>query len=211
MNNLKNLIADKKKDISSCLDLFMLDVKKAIEEKNNKIIALNSLPKFKIILFSNIDILIELKNNNKTFKKIINNIIKIKKENKKLKNSILENSEKNIIDTKNMTAFKIIALDLEEKEKLIKKKDDYIKECEYKITKLEENISILNGNNGDLKKEIETLNKKNNDLNNINTLQSRTIETLQNELKSKNEKIDDLKEGFMTILNKYNDILIEEY
>ena len=211
MNNLKNLIADKKKDISSCLDLFMLDVKKAIEEKNNKIIALNSLPKFKIILFSNIDILIELKNNNKTFKKIINNIIKIKKENKKLKNSILENSEKNIIDTKNMTAFKIIALDLEEKEKLIKKKDDYIKECEYKITKLEENISILNSNNGDLKKEIETLNKKNNDLNNINTLQTRTIETLQNELKSKNEKIDDLKEGFMTILNKYNDILIEEY
>lgn len=211
MNNLKNLIADKKKDISSCLDLFMLDVKKAIEEKNNKIIALNSLPKFKIILFSNIDILIELKNNNKTFKKIINNIIKIKKENKKLKNSILENSEKNIIDTKNMTAFKIIALDLEEKEKLIKKKDDYIKECEYKITKLEENISILNGNNEDLKKEIETLNKKNNDLNNINTLQTRTIETLQNELKGKNEKIDDLKEGFMTILNKYNDILIEEY
>lgn len=211
MNNLKNLIADKKKDISSCLDLFMLDVKKAIEEKNNKIIALNSLPKFKIILFSNIDILIELKNNNKTFKKIINNIIKIKKENKKLKNSILENSEKNIIDTKNMTAFKIIALDLEEKEKLIKKKDDYIKECEYKITKLEENISILNSNNGDLKKEIETLNKKNNDLNNINTLQTRTIETLQNELKSKNEKIDDLKEGFMIILNKYNDILIEEY
>ena len=211
MNNLKNLIADKKKDISSCLDLFMLDVKKAIEEKNNKIIALNSLPKFKIILFSNIDILIELKNNNKTFKKIINNIIKIKKENKKLKNSILENSEKNIIDTKNMTAFKIIALDLEENEKLIKKKDDYIKECEYKITKLEENISILNSNNGDLKKEIETLNKKNNDLNNINTLQTRTIETLQNELKSKNEKIDDLKEGFMIILNKYNDILIEEY
>ena len=211
MDNLKNLIIDRKKDISSCLDLFMVDVKKIIEEKNNKIIALNSLPKIKPILFSDIDVLLDLKTYNVTLKKIVKNIIKLKKENKKLKASVLESSEKNIIDTKNMTAFKIIALDLEEKEKLIKNKDDYIKECEYKITKLEENISILSSNNEDLKAEIEILNKKNDDLNSLNSLQTKTIETLKNELKNKSEKIDDLKENFMEILNKYNDILIEEY
>ena len=211
MDSLKNLIIDRKKDISSCLDLFMVDVKKIIEEKNNKIITLNSLPKVKPILFYDIGVLLELKTYNMTLKKIVKNIVKLKKENKKLKTNILENSEKNIIDTKNMAAFKIIALDLEEKEKLIKNKDDYIKECEYKITKLEENISILSSNNEDLKAEIEILNKKNDDLNSLNSLQTKTIETLKNELKNKSEKIDDLKENFMEILNKYNDILIEEY
>ena len=211
MDNIKNLLVNKKDDILSSLDLFMLEVKKVVEEKNNKIVSLSVLQKPKFILFYDINELLELNDSNIMLKKILKNFLKLKKENKKLKKTLIdnENSEKNILDTKNMTAFKILALDLEEKEKLIKDKDEYIEKCEYKIEKLEENITILNTNNDGLKNEITKLNGKIEELNGVNFEQSKIINDLKEKLKIKNDAVDELKEYFMEILNKYNDILIE--
>ena len=211
MDSLKNLLALKKGEISSSLDLFMSEFKRVVEDKNKKIIALTLQSKVKLVKLPDIAVLWELKSNNTILKKNLKKVIKIKKENKKLRNLLKEskNSEKNILDTKNMTAFKVIALDLEEKEKILKKKDDYIGECQNKIEKLELNINALSAANDNLKEEISLLHKKNKDLVTLNSLQSETINSLKATLDSKNRSLEDLKDSFMELLNKYNDILIE--
>ena len=167
--------------------------------------------KCKIVLLYDIESLKDFRKNNKLFKLLIKNILKIKKDNRKLKKAISDNSNKSTINTKDMSAFKLIALELEEKEKMLKESSMALIEKDDKIANLENEIVSLNNNLNKLNEEINVLSLNNKELSRINDLQIKTITKLENDIKDKVNNINELKEYFLKLMEKYNDILVEVY
>ena len=179
--------------------------------KNNLIKNNPKNKKCKIVLLYDIEALKDFKKNNKLFKMFLKNILKLKKDNKKLKKTISNNSNKSTINTKDMSAFKLIALELEEKEKMLKESSIAIMEKDEKITNLENEIIILNTDLNKIEEEISVLTLNNKELSRINDLQLKTITKLETEIKDKVNGISELKESFLKLMEKYNDILVEVY
>lgn len=223
MLEVKTVIEEKNKkikELSSKPRVFVIfDINfLKVTKKNNKLlkkiikqgIKLKSVPK-KPVLFYDINFLKDLKNDNRILKKISKNFIKVENNNKKLKKIISDNSEKNVIETKNMSAFKIIALELEEKEKIIESNNLALSEKDKKIASLENENNTLNYNYNELKKEFDILKASNEDLKKLNDIQIQTIYNLEKDSKNRDKNISELKESFIELLNKYNDILVEVY
>lgn len=209
MDDIKKILLEKKQEINISLDSFMNDVKKNIENKNEKIKETSN--RSRIVLFFDFDSIKEVRKNNKLLKKSLKIILDLKKQNKKLKKTINNNSDKNSINTKDMTAFKLIAIELEEKEKELTKYLETIKEKENTIKILEQNIFDLNNKIDNMEKNIENIKIENQEFSKINEIQTKTINVLELDVKNKNKAIGDLKESFIKLLDKYNDILIEVY
>lgn len=209
MDDIKKILLEKKQEINISLDSFINDVKKNIDNKNKKIQELANKPK--IFIFYDIESLRDCKKNNTLFKLFLKNILKLKKDNKKLKKAISDNSNKSTINTKDMSAFRLIALELEEKEKILKENSISIIEKDEKITTLEKEITLLNNTLNKTKEEINVLTLNNKELNRINDLQLQTITKLENEIKDKVNSVGELKESFLKLMEKYNDILLEVY
>ena len=68
-------------------------------------------------------------------------------------------------------------------------------------------LETSKSNENTLEKKLLNLEHRNQELEDINNYQLSTIKTLTNDLKIKNEKIIELKEYFLQILDSYNDIL----
>lgn len=209
MDDIKKILLEKKQEINISLDSFINDVKKNIDNKNKKIQELANKPK--IFIFYDIESLRDCKKNNTLLKLFLKNILKLKKDNKKLKRAISDNSNKSTINTKDMSAFRLIALELEEKEKILKENSISIIEKDEKITTLENEIILLNNTLNKTKEEINVLTLNNKELNRINDLQLQTITKLENEIKDKVNSVGELKESFLKLMEKYNDILVEVY
>lgn len=209
MDDIKKILLEKKQEINISLDSFINDVKKNIDNKNKKIQELANKPK--IFIFYDIESLRDCKKNNTLLKLFLKNILKLKKDNKKLKRAISDNSNKSTINTKDMSAFRLIALELEEKEKILKENSISIIEKDEKITTLENEITLLNNTLNKTKEEINVLTLNNKELNRINDLQLQTITKLENEIKDKVNSVGELKESFLKLMEKYNDILVEVY
>ncbi len=232
MDSVKNLLFDKKNEINASFDSLLSTVKSIMDRKNKEIFSLKKeieiLTSKKIndnniknkIFISKIifnELLIS-KNNNKLFKKTIkaeikSNKVKIKYNDKinQIKSEYNEklNSNENKINTKDMTAFKIIAMELEEKEKINKDCFTTIDKLKIENKNLKNNIEAFTKENEVLKNKIIILNEKNLNLVNLNKSQLNTIETLTKEMKNKSEKISDLKNYFLEILDNYNNIIQE--
>lgn len=218
MDNFKSLLFNKKNEINNSLEMFLSIVKEIISKKNNEILSLKkNINKIdenkKINVFNkkllkqlikvNIDKLQDNKSNNKYLKKIIKKELKIKNLNKTIKN--IQNQ--GFINPKNMEAFKIVAIELEEKEKIINSNKSIINNLELENKNLNNKINLNIKEFENFRKKIDYLNNENTNLNDYNKLQSNTIETLTKELQNKNSKIKDLKNYFIEILDNYNDII----
>lgn len=211
MDEIQKILRGKKGDISSSLDKLTQVVSEILTQKNNKIYDLQNRIDYlenttaKQITINNTINTNELKEcrvNNILIKKLIKKIILINKQKhtiKKLqtKNNTIDTS----INTKDLSAFKIIALELDEKEKIIK--DNLVL-----INNLTEKSNKYEKENKELNIIIENLKNKADKLEEVNKLQNKTIETITDELSNKNEKVNELKEYFVDIVNDYNDILL---
>ena len=211
MDEIQKILKVKKGDISSSLDRLTQVVSEILTQKNNRIYDLQNRIDYlentttKQITINNTININELKEsrvNNILIKKIIKKILVINKQKhtiKKLqtKNNTIDTS----INTKDLSAFKIIALELDEKEKTIK--DNLVL-----INNLTEKSNKYEKENKELNIIIENLKNKADKLEEVNKLQNKTIETITDELSNKNEKVNELKEYFVDIVNDYNDILL---
>ena len=213
MDEIQKILRGKKGDISSSLDKLTQVVSEILTQKNNKIYDLQNRIDYlenttaKQITINNTINTNELKEcrvNNILIKKLIKKIILINKQKHTIKklqtkqNTTLDTS----INTKDLSAFKIIALELDEKEKIIK--DNLVL-----INNLTEKSNKYEKENRESNIVIENLKNKSDKLEEVNKLQRKTIETITDELNEKKEKINELKECFVDIVNDYNDILLE--
>ena len=212
MDEIQKILRGKKGDISSSLDKLTQVVSEILTQKNNKIYDLQNRIDYlenttaKQITINNTINTNELKEyrvNNILIKKLIKKIILINKQKHTIKklqtkqNTTLDTS----INTKDLSAFKIIALELDEKEKIIK--DNLVL-----INNLTEKSNKYEKENKESNIVIENLKNKSDKLEEVNKLQRKTIETITDELNDKKEKINELKEYFVDIVNDYNDILL---
>ena len=212
MDEIQKILRGKKGDISSSLDKLTQVVSEILTQKNNKIYDLQNRIDYlenttaKQITINNTININELKEcrvNNILIKKLIKKIILINKQKHTIKklqtkqNTTLDTS----INTKDLSAFKIIALELDEKEKIIK--DNLVL-----INNLTEKSNKYEKENKELNIIIENLKNKADKLEEVNKLQNKTIETITDKLSNKNEKVNELKEYFVDIVNDYNDILL---
>lgn len=146
--------------------------------------------------------------NNCFLKKILKKEIIIKKQRKEIMNLKTETSQKSIIDTKDMTAFKLVAIELDEKEKVIKNNIMNINNLEKEIENLNNIISNYERKIEDFELKVKKVEDENIKLQEYNNLQQKTIETITTELNNKKNKIEELRDYYMDILNDYNDILL---
>jgi hypothetical protein len=155
MDDIKKILLSKRGEVSSSLDELASVVKDILKQKNAKILELqseneelktNNTKKTKIKYNISITELLEIKANNRLLKKLFKKEKIIKKQKDKIIKLELENAEKNTIDTKEMTAFKLVAIELDEKEKIIK-----------------QNVLTITN----LNKQVDEQNKENEKLNNI--------------------------------------------
>lgn len=211
MDEIREILKTKKGDISGSLDKLVQSVSDILTQKNNKIYDLQNRVDYlentttKQITINNTININELKEgriNNILIRKIIKKTIVINKQKhtiKKLqtKNNTIDTS----INTKDLSAFKIIALELDEKEKIIKDNLTTINNLTEKFNKYEKE-------NRELNIIVENLKNKADKLEEANKLQNKTIETITDELDDKKDKINELKEYFVDIMNDYNDILL---
>ena len=211
MENIRNLLSTKRKEISDSLDIVINNFKKVINEKNNKISDYKkeiNILKTKTKKTITITDLKEYKINNKLIYKLYKNVLKIKKLKKDII-KIQKNSNEISINAKDMTAFKLVAVELDKKEKIIKENKDTINNLNNKIKELENKIENQLKENNNLNNTINKLKNDNIKLLDTNNLQSKTIETFTIELNNKKNKINELKSCFFDILNDYNDILLK--
>ncbi|MBR2141262.1 MAG: hypothetical protein IJ853_02800 [Rickettsiales bacterium] len=214
MDNIKVLLSSKRQEISNSIDVLVKFFKSVVREKDDKINVLleenKSLrrAKNKVKKTINVGELKADKLNNRLLKKIIKKEIKISKQKNEIKKLQTETTEKNTIDTKNMTAFKVVALELEEKEKIIENNNSDIAMLRGKISELTTNIDDFTKKNEELINTVKILEEKNKKLDEVNNSQLKTIETITAELDDKKNKINVLKTSFIDILNDYNDILL---
>jgi chromosome segregation ATPase len=224
MEEFKNFLLLKKAEVDEVTGGLLSTVSGLIMQKNNKIILLNDkiseLEKKneeqnkaidnnlfkKVIKLSSADLL-KIKVNNKLLKKILKKELKIKNLKKIIIKLQKKNSKTNVINTKEMSAFKLIAIELDDKEKIIKENKIKINNLESEKDNLNKNINLYLSEIDDLKNKILLLDRENKQLTNTNNSQLQTIGTLTEELQNKNKKIMDLKDSFIEILDSYNDIL----
>ncbi|MDR2077366.1 MAG: hypothetical protein LBP39_00160 [Rickettsiales bacterium] len=215
-------MSDQKLEIFKSLDSLAKTAKDIISQKNKKIHVLDAeninlheklnnetkiLKKNSIRLIPTTDELYSIRKNRKLSKALLNKEISLKNLKKNIIEIKKENDSKNIINSREMTAFKIIALELEEKEKIIKDNHILLETMENDKKNLTREKREMEKINSDLASNLEFLKTKNNNLENANITQLKTIETLSKELQSKGEKIVDLKNQFIQLLDNYNDIL----
>ncbi len=219
MEELEEFLSDKRKLIFDSLDRLSKIASDIIIQKNNKILKINNekhildeqiknLEGARIIgKLPSIGELISIRKNNKLFKKLLKKELKIKK----LKSDIIkikeESESKDFIDTREMTAFKVIARELEEKENIVRNNSLTIEKLDREKQSLLQELETSKSNENTLEKKLLNLEHRNQELEDINNYQLSTIKTLTNDLKIKNEKIIELKEYFLQILDSYNDIL----
>ncbi len=219
MEELDEFLSDKRKLIFDSLDRLSKIASDIIIQKNNKILKINNekhildeqiknLEGIRIIgKLPSIGELISIRKNNKLFKKLLKKELKIKK----LKSDIIkikeESESKDFIDTREMTAFKVIARELEEKENIVRNNSLTIEKLDREKQSLLQELETSKSNENTLEKKLLNLEHRNQELEDINNYQLSTIKTLTNDLKIKNEKIIELKEYFLQILDSYNDIL----
>ncbi|MDR2777652.1 MAG: hypothetical protein LBB24_02700 [Rickettsiales bacterium] len=222
IDSLKTLLGDQKSLIISSLNSLSETIRDVLLQKNKKIHLL-SLENGKLqdrftsellLVRKNflniISVLEELqssKNNNRLFKILLKKELGIRNLRKNIREIKREAEGRGTLNSRDMTAFKIIALELEEKERVIKEDKVAIEALENDRKGLvldKKNIERLNSS---MSSDLELLRKKNGDLENINMAQLNTIETLSREMQSKNEKIIELKNQFIQLLDNYNDIL----
>lgn len=219
MEELDEFLSDKRKLIFDSLDRLSKIASDIIIQKNNKILKINNkkhildeqiknLEGARIIgKLPSIGELISIRKNNKLFKKLLKKELKIKK----LKSDIIkikeESESKDFIDTREMTAFKVIARELEEKENIVRNNSLTIEKLDREKQSLLQELETSKSNENTLEKKLLNLEHRNQELEDINNYQLSTIKTLTNDLKIKNEKIIELKEYFLQILDSYNDIL----
>lgn len=219
MEELDEFLSDKRKLIFDSLDRLSKIASDIIIQKNNKILKINNekhildeqiknLEGTRIIgKLPSIGELISIRKNNKLFKKLLKKELKIKK----LKSDIIkikeESESKDFIDTREMTAFKVIARELEEKENIVRNNSLTIEKLDREKQSLLQELETSKSNENTLEKKLLNLEHRNQELEDINNYQLSTIKTLTNDLKIKNEKIIELKEYFLQILDSYNDIL----
>lgn len=218
MEDLDIFLSEQKLIILNSLDKLSKTAANIIVQKNNKIISLNTensllnediKSKFKknIKSITSTKELYLVKENNKLIKKLVRK----EKKNKELKKNILEIQKeienKSFINTKDMTAFKIVALELEEKEKIIGNNKNLISKLENDKKNLLSELEKVKSEKLELENKIGYIENKNKDIENVNNLQINTIETITKELKNKNEKIMELKNYFIEILDNFNDLL----
>ncbi len=232
MDSVKNLLFDKRNEINTLFDKLLSVVKDIIDRKNKQIFLLkkeidtlnakkindNNL-KNKINIFKiTTGKMYIFKNNNKLLKKAIeaeirSNEVKIE-YNKKINQIKTEYDEKltndeNKINTKDMTAFKIIAMELEEKEKINKNCFITIDELKNENKNLKNNVELFSKENKFLKNRIGVLDNKNLSLLNLTKTQANKIENLTKEAKDKDKKISKLKNYFL--INFYKISINELY
>lgn len=221
MDNIKNLLFDKRNEVENVLDNLSNIVKEIIDKKNKEIftskkeletLKLSTSDK-KAINFeyvknavkSTIDELRTCKINHKLIKKLIKKQVKCRKYKK-----YVEESKQNLgIDTQNFAAFKVVAAELEEKEKINEQNRNTIATLTREKEDLMGKINLFLREIEGIKVKVETLNRENSNLVELNKVQSSTIETLTSELKNKSEKVAELKNYFLEILDNYNDLIQE--
>ncbi|MDR1425425.1 MAG: hypothetical protein LBI70_00305 [Rickettsiales bacterium] len=222
MEDLKILLEEQKSLISSSLSSLAKTAEDTILQKNKKVHML-SIENGKL----DSKIIAEISRIKKTFLGIISTeeeLDALRKYNKLLKTLLkkeiyIRNMKKNIHDIKkdiesretisgkDMAAFKIIALELEEKERIIKKNMTLLGTMENEKENLAQEKKKIEMLNSNMLNDLEFLRKKNVDLENINLAQLNTIETLSKEIQGKNDRIIELKNQFIQLLDHYNDIL----
>ena len=212
MDEIQKILRIKKGDISTSLDKLTQVVSEILTQKNNKIYDLQNRIDYlenttsKQITINNTINTNELKEgrvNNILIKRLIKKIILINKQKHTIKK--LQTKQNTTVDTsintKDLSAFKIIALELDEKEKIIKENLITINDLTNKVNRYDKE-------NKEMNISIENLKNKSDKLEEVNKLQRKTIETITDELNDKKEKVNELKEYFVDIVNDYNDILL---
>jgi chromosome segregation ATPase len=224
MEEFKKFLSLKRTEITEITDGLVSALKDLVMQKNNKILLLNNKINeleeknkkqnktidsnlFRKILKLNNPDLLKVRINNKLFKKILKKELKIKNLRKIIEKLRDKNSKTSVINTKEMTAFKLIAVELDEKEKIIKNNNVTIDNLKNEKNSLNKNIDIYLDEIEELKNKINTLNNENRKLTTSNDSQLQTIGALTDELQNKNKKIMDLKDSFIEILDNYNNIL----
>ncbi len=216
---INNFLLEKKSLIFDSLDKLSKTASDIIVQKNNRILVINnekhdlnkkieSLESIKVSRkLPNINELLFIRKNNKLCKKLIKKEIKISKLKKDIIKVKEESENKDIIDAREMTAFKVIARELEEKEKIIRNNNTTIEKFDKERQLLLQEVENNRDSKNILEGKLSKLEIRNKELEEINNYQLNTIKTLTNELKNKNEKIMELKDYFIQILDSYNDIL----
>jgi chromosome segregation ATPase len=120
-----------------------------------------------------------------------------------------ENKDKNLLNTREMTAFKVIALELEEKEKLANNYRVALETTEADKRNLLRENKELEKINFQWADNCENLKVKSHNLENTCSSQLNTIEAISRELQNKNEKVVELKHQFLDLVDSYNNLLQE--
>ncbi|MDR1494986.1 MAG: hypothetical protein LBI29_03050 [Rickettsiales bacterium] len=218
MDNLKVILGEQKSVIINSLDSLFQVARDVAQQKNKKIYLLGDenselrerigiLGKGLFRITSTIEELYHLKGNNKLLGILLKKELTIRNLKKNIGEIRKESEEKGTISGKDMTAFKIIALELEEKEKALRDNRVLIEALENDKKNLAVEKKNMEKMNSDLTGDLEAVGQKNKGLETINLAQLGTIEALSRELQSKNEKIIELKDQFIQLLDNYNDIL----
>lgn len=226
MGDFNTFLAEQKATVLDSLDRLAKTASNIIVQKNNRILELNEKntqltqlneEKSNVISGKLVDFrgkireLRILRKNNTLERKLLEE----KQKNRELKKKVHELKEeldeqvnnRNYLDPKDMTAFKIVALELEEKEKELEDSRIIHANLEKEKENLQQKIDRIMAIKVDLESKIATLENKNRSLENLGESQRSTIETIGRELRIKNEKIIELKSYFMDILNSYNDLM----
>ncbi|MDR1498676.1 MAG: hypothetical protein LBS34_00105 [Rickettsiales bacterium] len=217
MSEIGSVLQSKKVVVDDSIDRLLGTIQGIIVQKNNKILSLNGeinrlneegqrkskvssviIPKN--MVSASVNELLVIKKNNKLLRRLVKKELKLNELKQITVKSQIKGDEIDTINIKEMAAFKLIATELEEKEKviennkiIIKNKDDENQEYGKKLK--------------ELYSRMEELSRENKKLTDSNGLQLSTIETLTTEMQNKNRKIAELKAYFLEILDDYNDIL----
>ncbi|MDR2778405.1 MAG: hypothetical protein LBB13_02790 [Rickettsiales bacterium] len=216
------LLSSQKLEILSSLTSLAKTTEDVISQKNKKIHLLTAenaslheklngelkiAKKNSIKIITGVGELYALRKNRKLSRDLLAKEITLRNLRKSVSEIKKENDNKNIINSREMTAFKIIALELEEKEKIIKNNQILMESMENERKNLTREKKEIEKMNSEIMSDLEFLKVKNNNLENASLTQLKTIETLSKELQNKGEKVVDLKNQFLQLLDSYNDIL----
>ena len=186
---INNFLLEKKSLIFDSLDKLSKTASDIIVQKNNRILVINNE---KHDLNKKIESLESIKVSRKLPN--INELLFIRKNNKLCKKLIKKE-------------IKVIARELEEKEKIIRNNNITIEKFDKERQLLLQEVENNRDSKNILEGKLSKLEIRNKELEEINNYQLNTIKTITNELKNKNEKIMELKDYFIQILDSYNDIL----
>jgi hypothetical protein len=218
MDNLKNTLDEQKTVIINSLDSLSQIAREVVQQKNKKIYLLASenndlrgkitaLGRGAAHIAAALGELRSLRGTNRLLRVLLKKESTILNLRKNIREIRKESEEKGTISGKDMTAFRIIALELEDREKMLRDSRILVESLENDRRTLaleKKNADLLNSS---LTADLEASRKKNSDLESSSLTQLNTIETLSRELQGKNERVIELKDQFLRLLDSYNDIL----